>query len=51
MRGGQEGGACLEELEGSANVVKAASIAWQPLAYDAERWFCERDWMVDGVRE
>ena len=44
-------GACLEELEGSANVVKAASVAWRPLTHDAERLFCELDWMVDGVRE
>ena len=45
----QGGGACLEELEGSANVVKAASVAWRPLTHDAERWSCELDWMVDGV--
>ncbi len=44
-------GACLEELEGSANVVKAASVAWRTLTHDAERWFCELDWMVDGIRE
>lgn len=44
-------GACLEELEGSANVVKAASVAWRPLTHNAERLFCELDWMVDGVRE
>jgi hypothetical protein len=37
MRGSQGGGACLEELEGSANVVKAASVAWRPLSHDAER--------------
>jgi len=46
MRSGQGGGACLEELEGSANVVKAASVAWRPLTHDAKRWFCELDWML-----
>ena len=39
MRGSQGEGACLEELEGSANVVKAASVAWRPLTHDAERCF------------
>ena len=51
MRGGQGGDACLDELEGSARVVKVASVDWRPLTHDAERWFCELDWMVDGVRE
>ena len=36
-RGNQGRGACLEELEGSANVVKSASVAWRPLSHDAER--------------
>ena len=40
-RGNQTGGARLEEFEGVQNVVKAASVAWQPLTHDAERWFCE----------
>ena len=51
VRCSQRGGACLEELEGSANVVEAAFVAWRPLARDAERWFCELDGMVDGVRD
>ena len=51
MRGSQGEGVCQEELEGSANVVKAASVAWRPLTHDAERWFCELDWTVDGIRE
>ena len=50
-KGSQRGGACPEELEESANVVKAASVAWRTLSHDAERWFCELDWMVDGIRE
>ena len=44
-------GACPEKLEGSANVVKAASVAWRQLTQDAERWFCELDWMIDGLRD
>ena len=44
-------GACPEELEGSANVVKAASVAHRTLIEDAERWFCELDWIVDSIRE
>jgi hypothetical protein len=50
MRGSQGGGAYLEELEGSKNVVDAAFVAWRPLTHDAERWFCELDRVVDGVR-
>jgi len=42
---------CQEELEGSGNVVKAAPVAWRPLTHDTERWICELDWMVDGIRE
>ena len=51
MRGSQGGGVCLEELEGSANVVKATSAAHRTSVHDAERWFCELDGMVDGIRE
>ncbi len=51
MRGNRMGGACLEDLEGSVNVVKAASVAWRMLTHGAERWFRELDGMVDGVRE
>ena len=40
-----------EGLEGSANVVKAASVAWRRLTHVAESWFCELDWVVDGIRE
>ena len=29
----------MEELEGSANVVEAAFVAWRSLTHDAERWF------------
>ena len=50
-RGNQGGGACLDELEESANVVKAASVAWRTLTHGAERSFRELDGMVDGVRE
>ena len=50
-RGNQGRGACPEEFEGSANVVKATSAAWGPLTHHAERWLCELDWMVDGIRE
>ena len=49
--GSQGEGARLEELEGSVNVVKAASVAWRLLTHDVERWMCELDWMVDGIRE
>ena len=50
-RGNRGEGACLEELEGSANVVKAASVAWRTLTHDAKRWFCELDGMFDSVYE
>ena len=50
-RGNQAGDACLEGLEGSANVVKAASTAHRTPVHDAARWFCELDWVVDGIRE
>ena len=36
MRSNQRGGACLDELERSTNVVKAASVAWRTLSHDAE---------------
>ena len=49
--GNQGGGACLEELEGTANVVKATSAAHRTPVHYADRWFCELDGMVDGVRE
>ena len=49
--GEQGGGTCLEVLVGTANVVKAASVAWRTLTHDAERRFRELDGMVDGVRE
>ncbi len=32
-------GACLDELEGSANVVKATSAAHRTPVHDAARWF------------
>ena len=38
-------------LEGSANVVKAASVNWRMLTHDAERWFRELDGIIDGVHE
>ena len=41
----------MDELEESANVVNAASVAWRTLTHDAERWFCEFDRMIDGVGE
>ena len=39
----KRGGACLDELEGSANVVKATSVAHRTPVHDAARWFCEFD--------
>ena len=39
----------LEELEGSTNVVKAASLAWRTPVHDAGRWFYELDWIVDHI--
>jgi len=50
-RGNQGGGTCLEEFEGSANVVKATSAAHRTPVHDADRRFCELEWMVDGIRE
>ena len=50
-RGNQGGGACLDELEGSAKLVKAASVAWRTLTHDAERWFCKLDWKDNGIRK
>ena len=41
----------LEEFEGSANVVKAAFVASRTLTHDDDRWFCELDGKVDGIRE
>ena len=49
--GSQWGGACLEELEGSANVVKATSAAHRTPVHDAARWCREIDGRVDGDRE
>lgn len=40
----------LEELDGSANLVEATSGSRRALTHDAERWSCELDGMVDGVR-
>ena len=40
-----------QELERSANVVKATSAAHRTQVHDADRWFYELDWMIDGVRE
>jgi hypothetical protein len=45
-RGNQGRGACLEEFQGSANVVKATSAAHRTPVHDAARWFCELDWMA-----
>ena len=50
-RGNQGRGACLEEFEGSANVVKATSAAHRTPVHHADRWFCTLDGMVDGVHE
>ena len=36
---------------GSARVVNATTAAHQTPAHDAARWFCELDWVVDGIRE
>ena len=38
-------------LAGGTQWVQAASVAWRTLTDDAERWFCELDWMVNGVGE
>ena len=51
MRSNQGRGACLEEFEGGANVVKATSAAYRtPVHYD-HGWFCELDEMVDVICE
>ena len=42
--------ACLEEFEGSANVVTATSAAHRTTVHDDDGWFCELDWVVDGGR-
>ena len=41
----------LDELKRCAYVLKAASVAWQTLIHGTERWFCEPDGIVDGIRE
>ena len=51
MRSGRGKGARLEQFDGSANVVKAASVARRTQIEDAETWFCELDGMVDSVHE
>ena len=50
-RGNQGRGARPEEFEGSANVVNSHLRCLGPLTHHAERWFCELDWMVDGIRD
>ena len=42
-RSDRGGGVRLEELEGRATVVKAASVAHRTPIHYAERWFCELD--------
>ena len=44
-------GACLGELEGSANAVTATSAAHRTAVHDDAGWFCELDGKVDGIRE
>ena len=32
-------------------MAKAASVARRTLTHDGDRWFCELDGTIDGVRE
>ena len=41
----------LEEFEGGANVVKATSAAHRTPVHDDAGWFCELNWLLDGIRE
>ena len=50
-RGSQGRAACLGELEGSANVVEAASVAHRTPVHDDAGWFCELDGKVDCISE
>ena len=39
------------ELDAALGLTESLLRCLGPLTHHAERWFCELDWMVDGIRE